>query len=153
MYSTITAPASTRIASRLAAQPVWRVGALAAVAASAVTEIYGAVARAVGVPMAVGNPGATKTVPLNFGAFTIGVVTCTFVGTILAVVLARKAKRPARTFTRVAVALTMLSFVNPVVAGATASSTKVTLVVAHVIAAAIVIPAFVHRLSAVERAR
>ncbi len=140
-------PRPARVAPRLAGLPVWRVGALAAVAASVVTEAYGLAARAAGVPMYAGDPGATKAVPLNVGAFAMGVVLCTFVGTVLAVILARRATRPARTFARVAVVLTVLSFINPAFGGDTAASTKVMLVVAHIVAAAIVIPALTYRLA------
>jgi uncharacterized protein DUF6069 len=153
MYSTITAPVPTRIAPRLAVLPVWRVGALAAIAASVATEAYGLVARAAGVPMYAGDPGATKAVPLNVGAFAIGTVLCTFVGTVLAVILVRRATQPARTFARTAVVLTVVSFVSPAFAGDTVLSTKLMLAVAHVLAAAIVIPALTYRLAHTERTR
>jgi hypothetical protein len=66
---------------------------------------------------------------------------------VLAVVLRRFARRPRRAFVRTTVALTVLSLVPDIIADA-ASSTKVLLMVTHVVAAAIVIPAVARRLSA-----
>ena len=58
---------------------------------------------------------------------------------MLANVVARWPRRPGRLFVRVAVALTGVSLVAPATATA-AVSTKVTLGVAHILAAGIVIP-------------
>jgi hypothetical protein len=67
------------------------------------------------------------------------------VGTVLAMTLARWAKRPARTFVVTTVVLTVLSF-GPVVTADADAATQVALVLSHVVAAAIVIPALALRL-------
>ncbi|MES9541420.1 MULTISPECIES: DUF6069 family protein [unclassified Actinomadura] len=132
-------------------RPIWLTGAAAALAGSAATELFGLVARAAGIPMEAGSIGAATPDPVTVGMFAMGTVICTFWGTILAMLLARFAKNPSRTFVRAAVALTVLSFTTPVAAGATAASTKVMLCAAHVLAAAIIIPVLARRLSAADR--
>ena len=128
-------------------RPVWLTGALAGITASAATELYGLIAHAAGIPMAAGNIGAAKTGPITLGMFAMGTLICTFWGTILAMLLARYANRPARMFARTAVVLTAISLAGPLAAGATATSTKLMLAVAHLIAAAIIIPVLSRRLA------
>ena len=65
----------------------------------------------------------------------------------LAVVLARYARHPARAYLRATLALTALSLAVPLSAADTATSTKVMLACAHLLAAAIVIPAVTRRLA------
>lgn len=67
-------------------------------------------------------------------------------GTVLAVVLSRRATRPQRTFVVTTVVLTALSIIPDVLADAS-TSTRFTLALSHVVAAAIVIPALASRLS------
>lgn len=129
-----------------AARPIWPTGAVAALAGSVATELFGLAARAAGVPMEAGGVGADTTEPIMVGMFAMGTVICTFWGTVLAMLLARFARRPSRTFVWAAVALTLLSFTTPVAAGATATSTKAMLCAAHVLAAAVIIPMFARRL-------
>ncbi|WP_262285436.1 DUF6069 family protein [Micromonospora sp. MA102] len=131
----------------LATRPVWQVSALAGLAAATATELYGLAARAVGVPMEAGNIGASVSRPITIGMFAMGTAVAVFWGTILAVLLARHGRRPARTYLRTTIALTVLSLAGPFLAGATATSTKVMLALAHIFAAAIVIPAVTRRLS------
>ena len=69
------------------------------------------------------------------------------VGLVLAVVLARFARRPRTAFVRTTVVLTVLSLVPDVIAAAT-PATKMLLMLTHLVAAAIVIPAIARRLSA-----
>lgn len=71
----------------------------------------------------------------------MGTLVCTFWGTVLAAILARRATCPARSFTVAATVLTVLSLVGPIGAGATSVSTMLVLCVAHLIAAGIVIAA------------
>jgi hypothetical protein len=127
-------------------RPVWVVSALAGLAAAVATELYGIVARAAGVPMEAGSIGASTAEPITVGMFAMGTLICTFWGTVLAVLLARWAAGPARTYRRVAVALAALSLAGPLAAGDTAASTKLMLAGAHVLAAAIVIPTVARRL-------
>ncbi len=76
----------------------------------------------------------------------------TFWGTVLAVVFARRASRPARAFLATTLPLLTLSLTGPLTANATAA-TKVTLACGHLIAAAIVIPVVTRRLAVARRAR
>ena len=69
------------------------------------------------------------------------------VGLVLAVVLYRVARRPRGTFIRITVALTVLSLVPDVLADAT-PATQALLMLTHLVAAAIVIPAVARRLTA-----
>ncbi|MFE9689524.1 DUF6069 family protein [Micromonospora sp. NPDC005806] len=140
--STSTAP-STGIR---AARPVWLISVLAGLAAAIATELYGLAARAAGVPMAAGNVGASVPGPITIGMFAMGTATAVFWGTILAVLLARYARRPARAYRWTTVALTAVSMAGPCLAGATATATKLMLALAHIIAAAIVIPVVSRRL-------
>lgn len=128
-------------------RPVWLVGLLAGVTAAVATELYGLIARATGVPMAAGEIGAHTAGSITVGMFAMGTLICTFSGTILALILARYASYPARTYARTTVVLTVISLATPLAAGATATSTKLMLAFAHLIAAAIIIPAVTHRLS------
>jgi FtsH-binding integral membrane protein len=74
-------------------------------------------------------------------------VICSVVGLVLALVLARSARRPRTAFVRTTIVLTALSLVPDVLADASAA-TKVLLMLTHVVAAAIVIPAIARRLFA-----
>src|SRR6476661_4043839 len=131
MTSTITTP-STSIArtgraasaSRFERTPVSVVAVVAGAAGAAAVFLYAALAEALSVPMAVdGSPIA----PSDFSG---GVVTCTIVGALLAVVLARWAKRPAQTFLRTTLVLTVVSLVFPFIVTNTEISTRLTLALA-----------------------
>ncbi|MGH4035921.1 DUF6069 family protein [Actinomycetota bacterium Odt1-20B] len=142
-----TTRTSGRVRSFLAAQPVWRAGVLAALAGALVTEVYAQVMRALGVPMKAASPGADAAEPIpNFG-FASGVLFWAVVGVVLAVALARWAERPARTFTVTTVVLTALSLAPPFMAPHTAVSTQIVLAVAHLVAAAVIVPAIAVRLA------
>jgi hypothetical protein len=146
--TTTTLP-DTRTATRR--WPVWLTAVTAAVVAAVTTELYGLVARAAGIPMSAGSVGADRAGPIVVGNFAMGVAICCFWGTLLAVLLARFARRPARTWLVCTVALTALSLAGPAAAAHTALSTKLMLMLAHLIAAAIVIPVVARRLAAVRR--
>ncbi|MET8912642.1 DUF6069 family protein [Micromonospora sp. NPDC004551] len=126
---------------------MWLVSVLAGLAAATATELYGLAARAVGVPMEAGNIGASVSGPITTGMFAMGTAVSVFWGTILAVLLARCARHPARTYLWTTIALTTVSMAGPYLAGATATSTKLMLALAHIVAAAIVIPVVTRRLS------
>lgn len=140
---TTTVPSTDVLATR----PVWLISVLAGLAAAVATELYGLAARAVGIPMVAGTIGASVSGPITIGMFAMGTATSVFWGTILAVLLARYARRPARTYLWTTIALTAVSMAGPYFAGATATSTKLMLALAHIIAAAIVIPVVTRRLS------
>lgn len=146
------APSSTG-RSALLRRPVWQVGAVAAVVAAIVTELFAAAAKAVDVPMEAAGMGSDTAEQIPVGGFAMSIVLWTAVGTVLAAVLARRAKRPARTFVVTTVALTALSMVGPFAATDTSTATVVVLCLSHIVAAAIVIPALATRLSHQEPTR
>ncbi|WFE47876.1 DUF6069 family protein [Verrucosispora sp. WMMD1129] len=78
-----------------------------------------------------------------------GVLTAFFslIGVVIAALLSRLARRPRRTFVRTTVVLTVLSLVPDVVVDA-GPATKALLMLTHLVAAAIVIPAVARRLAA-----
>jgi Family of unknown function (DUF6069) len=115
------------------------------VAGAAVLFAYGAAAVAIHGPMEVGDPG--NTVPITAASFAIGVLFSSFFGVVIAVALARWAKRPARTFQRAAIALTVVSLYAPFTAQ-TDTATKYVLAVGHLVAAAVIVPLVVRALRA-----
>lgn len=138
-------------ATQTATRPVWKVAAGATVVAAVATELFTLVARALDVPMRAADPGASAAKDIAVGGFAGAVLFWGLIGIALAVVLARKAKAPARTYAVTTITLTALSLLGPVFAAHTELSTKIVLLVAHVIAAAVVIPPVTARLRDVER--
>lgn len=120
---------------------IWSTGLRAGVVAAAATELFATIARLGGVPMRAGGIGAATPQALPPGWVALATLFCTLLGVGLATVLRRVTSRPRRAFLIAACVLTVLSFVSPIGAGATTLATKVTLGLAHMIAAAIVIPA------------
>jgi len=131
----------------LATRPVWQVGALSVLAGAVVTEAFALVARGAGVPMEAASPGETENAAIPVGGFAGGVVFWSVVGVVLAMALARWARRPARTFVVTTVVLTALSLAGPAAAPHTATSTQIILAVSHLVAAAVIIPPLAQRLS------
>jgi hypothetical protein len=141
MTATLTAPTGTTTHGSTTTRPhLVRTGVVAGLVAGAATAAFAAIVDAAGVSLSVGG----EAIPV------IGFAQVTFVaamiGTLLAVVLRRRAQDPARTFVRTTVALTVLSFVPDVLADAP-GGTRLALAISHVVAAAIVIPALASRLS------
>ena len=134
----ITPDAPTRAAER---QPVWRRGAAAAVVATVATTVLAAVASAAGVSFA-DRTGAS----IPIGAFAQLTLVFSLIGVGIAAAVARKARRPRRTFVRTAVALTALSFLPDLTFGFDAGSAA-TLIALHTVAAAIVVPTLAGRLT------
>ena len=144
--TTFTAPSTSPAPPESLAKPqsdtlrVWRTGVAAGAAASVATFATAAVAQGLDVSLKVSD----KAIPL------VGFAQLTFVfsliGTILAVVLSRRANRPRHTFVATTIALTALSMVPDLLADAQ-TATRLTLALTHVVAAAIVIPALASRLS------
>ena len=118
----------------------------ASVAGAAVLLGYGALAVALHGPMQAGDPGASEATPINAASFPIGVLFSSFLGIVLAVAIAHWAKRPARTFQRTAIALTVVSLAAPLAATHTDVATRFLLAGGHVVAAAVVIPLIVRSL-------
>jgi hypothetical protein len=117
-----------------------KAGALAGVTAAAVTTAFAAALEALGVSFTIDG----ESIPLL--GFAQMVLLGTIIGTALAVVLARKASHPRRTFVITTVALTALTFVPDITANAP-GGTRLALALSHVVAAAIVIPALASKLS------
>jgi hypothetical protein len=144
---TATVTTATTSTPRPTSRSVAYAGAVAAAAGAAVLYVYGSIAEAVGGKMHAGDPGASHAVPIVASSFSMGVVFCTVLGALIAAVIVRRAQDPARTFTRAAIALTIVSLVPPLLASHTDEATRLTLAAAHVLAAAVVIPIIVRRIS------
>jgi hypothetical protein len=121
-----------------------RAAGRSAVLAAGATTAVAALGLAAGVPLAVeGEP-----IPLlGFAQMTL---LCTALGVVLAAALRRWAAHPQRTFTVATIALTALSIVPDLIVPATAA-TRVVLILTHLVAAAIVIPALRTALPAERR--
>jgi Family of unknown function (DUF6069) len=118
----------------------WAMGAVAALLASAGTVAVAAGARALDVPLRVGG----EPIPLlGFAQLTF---VASLIGTVLAVVMSRRASRPRHTFVTTTLLLTMFSIIPDAIADAQ-TATRVVLALTHVAAAAIVIPALASRLA------
>jgi amino acid transporter len=133
----VTPSAPVRAAER---QPVWKHGVAAAVVASVATTVLAAVASVAGISFAE-STGAS----IPIAAFAQLTLVFSLVGVGIAAVMARKARRPRRTFVRTAVALTVLSCVPDVTFGFDPGSAA-TLIALHTVAAAIVVPTLARRL-------
>ncbi|HEX6403053.1 MAG TPA: DUF6069 family protein [Pseudonocardiaceae bacterium] len=116
-------------------------GVVAAALASGATTIVAAAGHAVGISLDVGGA------PIPVLGFAVLTALFSLVGLVLAAVLSRAARRPRSTFIRSTVVLTMLSLMPDVIADAT-PATKALLMLTHLVAAAIVIPAVARRLVA-----
>jgi hypothetical protein len=115
-------------------------GAAATAAAAVATAAVAAAGHAVGIGTEVS--GAPIPVP----GFAFLTVVFSVVGLIIATALRRFARRPRTAWIRTTVVLTVLSLVPDVLADATLT-TKLLLMLTHVVAAAIVIPAVARRLA------
>ena len=117
-----------------------RSGAVAGVAAAVATTGVAIAADAIGVPIKI----AGESIPTaGFAQLTLFF---TAVGVVMASVMARRSAHARDTFVKTTLALTALSFVPDVLADAQ-TATKLTLVLTHVVAAAIVIPSLASRLA------
>ncbi|MEU7754160.1 DUF6069 family protein [Micromonospora sp. NPDC049101] len=137
----MTSTATTTRATTSTVGALIRTGIAATVAASAATMAIAAAGRAAGISLDVADA------PIPVSGF--GVLTAAFslVGVILAAVLSRFARHPRRVFVRTTVVLTVLSLVPDVIVDAGAA-TKALLMLTHLVAAAIVVPAVARRLAA-----
>jgi hypothetical protein len=134
--TTFTAPSTTTPVR----SHIGRTGLVAGATAAVATTAYAASVHAAGVSFVISG----KAIPApGFGEVTF---VAALIGTAIAAILARRAARPLRTFLVTTLALTLVSFVPDVTADAHLA-TKVALVLSHVLAAAIVIPALASRLS------
>jgi uncharacterized protein DUF6069 len=135
--TTLTAPIVRRDRT---VKSLWATGAAAGLVASTATVGIATLARAIDVPLTVGG----EAIPLvGFAQLTF---VATIIGTVLAVVMSRRASRPRHLFVTTTIVLTSLSIVPDVLADAR-TATRVALALTHVVAAAIVIPAVASRLT------
>ena len=132
--STVPAAGSTRTRS------LWKSGAGAGCVAAAATIAVAAAAHGLGVKLETA-PGEAVPV-LGFGQLTLFF---TAIGVLIARSIGRRAGRPRTTLVRTTAALTALSLVPDVMLSAGAA-TKVTFMLTHLVAAAIVIPVLACRL-------
>lgn len=110
-------------------------GSLATLAAMVATTLAAALGQAVGVDFEV--PEGGETIPLSGFAVVTGFFSV--MGILLAVALLRWSARPAERFVWTAVALTVISFVPPLLSGAD-TATITALVGLHLVAATVMIP-------------
>ena len=141
MTSTVTDTVTTTRAATTGLGRLIGTGVVAALVAGAATMAVAAAGRAAGVSLEVGGA------PIPVSGFGVLTVVFSLVGLILAAVLARTARHPRRAFVRTTVVLTVLSFGPDLIADA-GWATKALLMLTHLVAAAIVIPAVARRLAA-----
>ena len=145
--ATSTQTSATSSAPFLARRPVWQVSYLAGLAASAAVEAWGLAARAAGVPMRAAGLGSHHATPVTVGMFALGTMVVTFWFTFAVVLIARYSSNPGRAYLRTALPLLALSLAVPLTAADTATSTRLTLAAAHLIAGAVIIPVVARRLT------
>lgn len=150
--STITATRTApTTASRFARVPVSVVAAGALVVGGVVTEVYTQLARVVGVDFVFGANGS-EAGEVPDGGFIGAVVMFGALGILLAPALARWARSPRRTWNRTAWTLSLASLLPVAPVADAPISTEIALGLAHLVAAAVVIPIVARRL-AVTNAR
>lgn len=133
MTATLT-PATTTATAAGTRSP-WRTGMRAGATAAVATVAVAGIAGAAGVSLETA-PGE----PIPLFAFAQLTLVFTVVGILIARAVGRRAHDPRTTLLRVTVALTALSLVPDAVLDA-GVATKATLMLTHLVAAAIVIPA------------
>ncbi|MFD9739636.1 DUF6069 family protein [Umezawaea sp. NPDC059074] len=138
--TTTTTTAST-VTTTAPVKPLVLPALVAVVGASVATAAVAGVGNLAGISLNVS--GAPIPVP-GFATLT---AVFSLVGLLLALGLRRFARHPRTAFVRTTVALTALSLVPDVLADA-ATATKALLMLTHLVAAVIVIPAIARRLAA-----
>jgi hypothetical protein len=141
MTTTLTDPTTALPTRPPTALQLLRDGAAATVLAAVATAAVAAAGQAVGISLDIAGA------PIPASGFATLTVIFSVIGLLIAVGLRRFARHPRTTWIRTTVALTVLSLVPDVIADA-ATTTKVLLMVTHLVAAAIVIPAVARRLRA-----
>ena len=139
--SAITATRTAPTSSVPSVGALLRDGAGATVLAAVATAAVAAAGQAVGISLDI------SAAPIPVSGFATLTVMFSVIGLLIAVGLRRFARRPRTTWIRTTVALTVVSLVPDVLVDA-AATTKVLLMVTHLVAAAIVIPAVARRLHA-----
>lgn len=143
MTTTVSTPTTnTTTATRAPYGRLLLVSLGATVAAGVATEAWVGIMRATGTDLRIGDPfgDPSSAMRLPGGACATSIAMCMVLGTALAVLLNWKAKRPAYTYVVVASVLTFISLGAPLVSAGASAGTKFTLIVAHLIAAAVIVP-------------
>ncbi len=136
----VAVPTSTTDTSTEAQPSLWKGGLAAGAKAAVATTVVAGAALAAGVDFEIDG----EAIPLV--GFPQMVLIATVVGLGIASLLRRRSSAPSRRFVQVAVALVALSFV-PDLTAATDTGSKLVLMLTHLVAAAIVIPAVAQRLA------
>jgi len=118
-------------------------GVIATLAAMVTTTLAAALAEAVGVDFEV--PDGGEAIPLPGFATMTGFFSV--VGVVIAAALLRWSARPAERFVQTAVSLTAISLVAPLISGGN-TATIIALLVLHLVAATVMIPALARCLRA-----
>lgn len=142
MTTTLNPTATQPTATRASYGRLLLVSLGATVAAGVATEIWIGIVRAAGVDLRIGDPfgDPSSEMALPTGACATSIAMCMVLGTALAVGLNWKARRPAYTYVAVASVLTLVSLGAPLVSVGASGATKSTLIGAHLIAAAVIVP-------------
>jgi hypothetical protein len=143
MTTTLTSPTTnTTTTTRAPFGRLLLVNLGATVAAGVATEAWVGIVRATGTDLRIGDPfgDPSSAMTLPVGACATSIVMCMVLGTAIAVLLKWKARRPAYTYVVVACALTLISLGAPLTSAGASAGTKFTLIVAHLIAAAVIVP-------------
>ncbi len=117
-------------------------GLVAAVAAAIAVTLVAAICKGADVDFA----GTDGEDPIPLVAFTLFAFTFSVIGLVVAAGIRRWGKRPATTFLRTALTLTAISLLPPFLIDVDLAS-SVCLVLAHLVAAAIVIPTLTRSLA------
>ncbi len=119
-------------------------GLVATVGAMAATSVTAAIARAVGVDFELPD-GASESIPVSGVAMLTGIFS--IVGLLIAAAFRRWSARPAELFVKAAVTLTAISLLPPFLTDANAA-TVTALILIHLVAATVMIPALARSLRA-----
>jgi hypothetical protein len=129
------------IANQTRTSHLFLAGVVGIAAAGVATTAVAAVGHAAGISLDVSGA------PIPILGFSTTTAMFSFVGLVLAAVLARTVRRARQVFVRTTVVLTALSWIPDLLADA-APATKALLMFTHLVAAAIVIPTIARRLPA-----
>jgi hypothetical protein len=123
---------------------ILRIGAIAVAIAAVANVVVALVATAADVAMQSKPPGGDVREDISIAAFALATIVAGGLGILLARILASRGT-PGRTWAIITGALTVVSMLGPIGADAT-TGTKVTLAIAHVVAAVIIIPVLAREL-------
>lgn len=136
----MTVQTATVTRPRTPVRTLLKVGVVSGVAAGTANTLLVVVAAAFGISRDIAGE------PIPIYGFAELTVVGALIGVAIAAVLARRAAAPRRTFVRVTAVLTVLSLVPDVLVADAAASTRGMLMLTHLLAAAIVVPALAARL-------